>query len=74
MEHHQLKTVIGEIAGALLNEYLQIQGVTDWCLVKKYVDLLEIVGIHPDHHTQRFALLELLYAQIENNQQNNSPP
>lgn len=74
VEHHQLKTVIEEVTGALLNEYLRIQGVTDWCLVKKYVDLLEIEGIHPDHHIRRFALLELLYAQIEANLQNNSPP
>lgn len=69
VEHQQLKKVIGEVAGALLNEYLRIQGITDWCLVKKYVDLLEIEGIHPNHHSQRFALLELLYAQIENNLQ-----
>lgn len=61
---HQLKTLIGEVAGAFLNEYLQIQGVVDWPLVKKYVDLLEIVGVHPDHNAQRFELLEMLYTKI----------
>lgn len=62
---HQQKTLIREVAGAFLNEYLQIQGVVDWPRVKKYVDLLEIVGVHPDHHAQRFELLEMLYTEIE---------
>ena len=70
VKHHQLKTVIGEVAGGLLNEYLRTQGGIDWHLVKKYVDLLDIEGIHPDHHIQRFTLLELLYAQMEDNLQN----
>jgi hypothetical protein len=65
VKQHQLKTVIGEVAGAILNEYLQIQRIVDWRLVKRYVDLLEIEGVHIDHHIQRFELLELLYTKIE---------
>ncbi len=61
--------VIGEVAGGLLNEYLRNQGGIDWQMVKKYVDLLNIEETHPDHHTQRFALLELMYAQVEDNLQ-----
>jgi hypothetical protein len=64
-KNQQLKTVIGEVAGALLNEYIRIQGGIDWQLVKKYVDLLAIEGNHPNHHTQRFTSLERLYAQME---------
>jgi hypothetical protein len=60
-----LKTLIGEVASAFLNEYLQMQGVVDWPLVKKYVDLLEIEGVYPDNHALRFELLEMLYTEIE---------
>ena len=72
VKHHQLKTVIGEVAGGLLNEYLRIQGGIDWHLVKKYVDLLEIEELHSDHHNQLFTLLELMYAQMEDNLQKKS--
>ena len=64
-QHQQLRTVIEEVAGGLLNEYLSIQDGIDWHLVKKYVDLLDIEELHPDHHAQRFTLLELMYAQME---------
>ncbi|MFW9904400.1 MAG: hypothetical protein ACFFFH_08720 [Candidatus Thorarchaeota archaeon] len=64
-KHHQLKTVIEEVTGGLLHEYLRLQEEIDWHLVKKYRDLLDIEGLHPDHHTQRFSLLELMYAQME---------
>lgn len=65
IEQHQLKTLIGEVAGAFLNEYLQMQGVVDWPLVKKYVDLLEIVEVHPNNHPLQLELLEMLYTEID---------
>jgi hypothetical protein len=65
MEQHQLKKLIEEVAGAFLNEYLQIQEAVDWYLVRKYVNLLEIEGIHSHHHTKRLELLEMLYTEIQ---------
>lgn len=65
IEQHRLKILIEEVAGAFLNDYLQIQGVIDWCLVKAYVDLLELEGVHPDHHAKRLELFETLYTEIQ---------
>lgn len=65
VKHHQLKTVIEEVTGGLLNEYLSLQEGIDWHLVKKYIDLLDIEGFHPDHYIRRFMLLELMYTQME---------
>jgi hypothetical protein len=73
VKHQQLKTVIEEVAGGLLNEYLSVQDGVDWPLVKKYEELLDIEGLHPDHHTQRFVLLELMYAQMEDQLQEKPP-
>jgi hypothetical protein len=65
VEQQRLISVIGEVAGAILNEYLRIQEIIDWRLVKRYIDLLEIEGVHPDQHIQRFELLESLFTKIE---------